>query len=69
MEVDNAVLNGHGPYSLRLHGAMYHKMGSLHPQDSQQPVYAQLYIYDNQAALAACNSRNPNLDPFLMAEL
>ena len=69
MEVDNAVLNGRGPYSFRLHGAMYHKMGSLHPQDGQQPVYAQLYIYDDQAALAARNSRNPNLDPFLMAEL
>ena len=69
MEVDNAVLNGRGPYSFRLHGAMYHKMGSLHPQDGQQPVYAQLYIYDDQAALAARNSRNPNLDPFLMEEL
>ena len=42
MEVDNAVLKSCGPYSFRLHGAMCHKMGSLHPQDGQQPVYAQL---------------------------
>ena len=69
MEVDNTVLNGHGPYSLRMHGEMYHKMGSLLPRDGQQLAYAQLYIYDDQAALAACNLRNPNLDPFLMGEL
>ena len=30
---------------------------------------AQLYIYDPQAALAARNSRNPNLDHVLMGEL
>ena len=69
MEVDNTVLNSCGPYSFRLYGTMYHKMGSLHPQDGQQPVYTQLYIYGDQAALAACNSRNPNLDPILMEEL
>ena len=57
MEVDNAVLNGHDPYSFRLHGAMYHKMGYLRPQDGQQPVYAQLYIYSS--------SKNcPNVWPF-----
>ena len=69
MEVDSTVLNGRGPYSFRMHGEMYHKMGSLLPRDGQQPAYAQLYIYDDQAALAAHNLRNPNLDPFLMGEL
>ena len=69
MEVDSTVLNGHGPYSFRMHSKMYHKMGSLLPRDGRQPAYAQLYIYDDQAALAAGNLRNPNLDPYLMGEL
>ena len=64
MEVDNTVLNSHGPYSFRIYGEMYHKMGSLLPWDGQQPAYAQLYIYDDQAALAACNSKNPNCYAF-----
>ena len=40
MEVDNTVLNSRGPYSFRMHGEMYHKMGSLLPRDGQQPAYA-----------------------------
>ena len=69
VNIDQSVLNGQGPYSLRIHGAMYHKMGALVPREGQQPSYAQLYIYDDQAALAACTNRNSNLDPFLMGEL
>jgi len=69
IDVDNSVLNGRGPYSFRMHGALYHKMGALHPRDGRQPAYAQLYIYDDQAALAARNNRNPNLNHVLMAEL
>jgi hypothetical protein len=44
-------------------------MGSLLPQEGWQPSYTQLYIYDEQAALATCNSRNPNLDHVLMSDL
>ena len=69
VDVDQSVLNGHGPYSFRMHGEMSHKMGALVSRDGQQPVYAQLYIYDNQATLAACNDKNSNLDSFLMGEL
>ena len=69
VDVDQSVLNGHGPYSFRMHGAAYHKMGALVPQHGQQSVYAQLYIYNDQVTLAACNNRNSNLDPFLMGEL
>ena len=69
VNVDQSVLNGRGPYSFRMHGEMYHKMGALVPWDGQQPVYAQLYIHDDQATLAAHNNRNSNLKPFLMGEL
>src|SRR6202050_1525748 len=69
VDVDQTILNGRGPYSFRMHGALHHKMGALHPHNPQRPSYAQLYIYDPQAALAARNSRNPNLDHVLMGEL
>ena len=69
VDVDQSVLNGCGLYSFRMHGKMCHKMGALVPQDGWQLVFAQLYIYDNQVALTACNDRNSNLDSFLMGEL
>ena len=31
VDVDQSVLNGRGPYSFRMHGEMYHKMGALVP--------------------------------------
>jgi hypothetical protein len=69
VDVDHTVLSGRGPYSFRIHGGLYHKMEALHAQEGRPPSYAQLYIYDEQAALAARNNRNSNLDHVLMAEL
>ncbi|PCH38554.1 hypothetical protein WOLCODRAFT_65178, partial [Wolfiporia cocos MD-104 SS10] len=69
VNVDNAILNGSGPYSFKIHGALYHKMGSLLPPEGLQPSYAQLYIHDPQAALDTRNMRNHNLDPGIMGEL
>src|SRR5882757_1254944 len=69
VNVDHTVLTSRGPYSFRIHGGLYHKMGALHPPEGRPPCYAQLYIYDEQAALATRNNRNPNLDHVLIAEL
>ena len=69
VNIDQTVLNGCGPYSFRMHGGLYHSMGTLHPQEGQSPRYAQLYIYDQQAALAARNGNNLNLDHVLMADI
>jgi hypothetical protein len=69
VEIDDSVLDGRGPYSFRIHGDLYHKMGVLHPPNGRVPSYAQLYIYDEQVALATRNNRNPNLNHVTMAEL
>ncbi|KIM87861.1 hypothetical protein PILCRDRAFT_3586, partial [Piloderma croceum F 1598] len=69
VNMDHTILNGRGPYSFRIHGSLHHKMGTLHPHNPQQPSYAQLYIYDEHAALAARNSRNSNLNHVIMGEL
>jgi hypothetical protein len=69
VKFNDAALNGSGPYSFRLHGDLYHQMGTLLPRNENQPAYAQLYIHDPQVALDARNSRNPNLNPMIMTEL
>jgi hypothetical protein len=40
-----------GNYTYRLHGELYHRMGSLFPQLSKAPKFAQLYIHDSHAEL------------------
>lgn len=35
-----------GPQQFRIHGAAYHRSGSLRPPTGAAPRYAQLYIYD-----------------------
>ena len=69
VEIDHTILNGRGPYSFRIHGGLCHKMGALQQTEGRRPSYAQLYIYDQQAALAFRNSRNANLDHVVMGEL
>jgi len=40
-----------GNYTYRLHGELYHRMGSLLPQPGEAPKFAQLYINDPHAEL------------------
>jgi len=47
-KVDHTVTNSRGPYSFRLYGENYHRLGSLLPVQGQPPRFAQLYIYDTQ---------------------
>ena len=35
-----------GIYTYRIHGSMYHRLGSLLPETGQQPAFVQLYFYD-----------------------
>ncbi|RDX46067.1 hypothetical protein OH76DRAFT_1330930, partial [Lentinus brumalis] len=70
--LDNTRLAGtEGPYSFMMHGAVYHQMGSLLPNGDEAPIYAQLYIYDDQqAALDARSANNDHeLNRGVMAEL
>ncbi len=36
-KVDDSVIGGPGPYSFRIQGELYHKIGSLCPTEGQQP--------------------------------
>jgi hypothetical protein len=37
---------GQGVFNFKIHGQIYHRIGSLLPDDGRSPVFAQLYIYD-----------------------
>lgn len=47
-KIDHSVNKGRGPYTFRISGQSYHKIGSLLPIEGTQPKYAQLYFYDTQ---------------------
>ena len=47
-KVDKSYQRGKGPYVFRLQGQNYHRMGSLLPDDWEEPKFSQLYIYDSQ---------------------
>ena len=42
---------GNSAMFLHLHGQIYHRASSLHPNDGLSPKYAQLYIVDSEIAL------------------
>ncbi|GKA00636.1 replication protein A 70 kDa DNA-binding subunit C-like protein [Tanacetum coccineum] len=39
---------GRAPYTFRISGQSYHRMGSLIPNEGTQPKFAQLYFFDTQ---------------------
>ncbi len=47
-KVDESVTGGPGPYSFRIQGELYHKIGSLCLAEGQRPQFAQLYIHDTK---------------------
>ena len=59
---DNAINNGGGPYVFKVQGRLCHRSGSLIPREGENPVFAQLYIYDPQEALQFCMNHPANLD-------
>ena len=54
---DHSVNRGHGPYTYRLGGNNYHRMGSLLPKEGEPPKFSQLYMYcdedENQSRIDA----------------
>ncbi|XP_071734178.1 uncharacterized protein [Rutidosis leptorrhynchoides] len=47
-KIDHSVNGGQGPYTFRISGQTYHKIGSLLPKEGGRPKYEQLYFYDTQ---------------------
>lgn len=60
VDIDHSV-SGRGPPVFRIHGELTHLAGSLLPEANKPPIYAQLYIYDQQHAFASRVVHNENL--------
>jgi hypothetical protein len=54
--------SGHGPYCFRIHGQIYHRTGTLHPEGDDKRVFSQLYILDSEEALECRVNRPENAD-------
>ena len=66
---DQSLLDGSGPYVLKLYGELYHNHGALIPNENRDASYAQLYIYDSQMTLNQRMNRNQSLDRDTMSHL
>lgn len=47
-KIDRSVNSGHAPPVFRMHGQIFHLIGSMLPSDGESPKFAQLYINDTQ---------------------
>ncbi|EYB85550.1 hypothetical protein Y032_0296g1695 [Ancylostoma ceylanicum] len=65
------VPRGRGPYCYRIHGQVYHRIGTLHPNQEERRQYGQIYILDTEQAAQQRlgNLQNANCDPALMVFL
>lgn len=75
-DIDDSLNQGGGPYVFKINGQVYHRIGSLLPNEDNPPKFAQLYIYDTQnevqnRMLAVLGEENGScdLDPEIAAEL
>jgi hypothetical protein len=62
-KVDEPITRNTGPYSFRIQGELYHKIGSLCPAEGQHPQFTQLYIHDTKSKHQNCHVIMPSLDP------
>ncbi|KAK9705328.1 hypothetical protein RND81_07G048700 [Saponaria officinalis] len=72
-KIDSSINQGRGPYTFRLHGQNYHRIGSLLPQEGSSSKFAQLYIYDTehevQNRLIAFSKNTKSLNDVIVREL
>ncbi|GKB14094.1 DNA helicase PIF1, ATP-dependent [Tanacetum coccineum] len=47
-KIYHSIYTGRAPYTFRINGQNYHRMGSLLPKEGMQPRFSQLYFFDTQ---------------------
>ncbi|KAF6174394.1 hypothetical protein GIB67_034151 [Kingdonia uniflora] len=60
--MDDRIVRGQGPSPFVIHRVLYHRIGALLPNQGEDVMYAQLYIYNPSAALDTRHKRNPCLN-------
>lgn len=66
---DINVIPGQGISDFRIHGQVYHRIGSLLPEYGLRPVFAQLYVYDSKHENANRRNVMPDLDDAILRDL
>lgn len=68
--LDQSVANLRGgSYCFRIHGTIYHRIGSLNPSEGETPKFAQIYIHDSSNELRNRHSHNSFLNIDTLREL
>ncbi|PKB97523.1 hypothetical protein RhiirA5_258470, partial [Rhizophagus irregularis] len=67
--IDHQITGVGGVYTFRIHGEMYHRIGTLLPNPENPPSFAQIYIYDTDHEINNRLSVIPNLDFNILIEL
>ena len=69
--VDEQFTRGGGVYSFRVHGQIYHNIGTLLPSEEigQMPCFAQLYFYDTEHELQNRLRCVPNVQQNILNDL
>jgi len=68
-KVHESVTRGPRPYSFRIQGELYHKIGSLCPAEGQRPQFAQLYNHDTKCEHQNRHAVMSSLDPTTLDRL
>ena len=69
-KLDTSVLNSRGgAYTFRIHGTIYHRMGSLLPNENERPAFAQIYIFDAENEINNRHSVANHVNVETLAEL
>ena len=51
-EVDRSINMGNGPDVFKIVGQLYHRIGSMCPEENRRPKFLQLYIYNTENEVA-----------------
>ncbi|KAI8969596.1 hypothetical protein BDB01DRAFT_732089 [Pilobolus umbonatus] len=60
VNLDHSVANNQvGAYNFRIHGGVYHRIGTLLPSPGSTPCFAQIYMYDGAEEIIHRHSHAP----------
>jgi hypothetical protein len=62
-QLDMSVANSRGgAYCFRIHGSLYHRIGSFNPVEGDSPKFAQIYFHDSSNELRNRHSHNSHIN-------
>lgn len=67
--VKEDILPSKGPYTFRICGSVYHRIGHLFPEIGEKPKFSQIYIYDTDHELSNRLVWNTELDRHILLKL